>query len=220
MMAAPATHQKGQRPMHTAVFTFPVFDHYPGVRRCAFTVTLCRLALCILTGCAGVVAAAEYPAGMTTGPAVEHYGPVAAVPEGAFRLDNSRSYKVVKDIKVTGDKPDQLNRNLEAVARLLNMQARAGTPEENLEVAVVVHGAAIKDLLSDAAYEERFDQPNPNTGLLAGLTEAGVNIYLCGQTAAARGFSPAELNPSVQMALSAMGAHIRLQSEGYTVLPF
>lgn len=178
------------------------------------------LALAILAGGAGSAVAAEYPAGITTGPAVPDYGPVAPVPEGAFALDNARSYKVVKDIRATGEQPDQLNRNLESVARLLNMQARAGTPTENLDVAVVVHGPAIRDLLSDAAYRERFGQANPNTGLLAGLADAGVNIYLCGQTAAIRGFSPDELNPAVQMALSAMGAHIRLQSEGYTVLPF
>lgn len=188
--------------------------------RTPLPVTLRRLVLCLLTGWTGAAGADEYPAGMTTGPAVENFGPVAAVPDGSFALDNSRSYKVVKDIKTTGDEPDQLNRNLEAVARLLNMQARAGTPAENLDVAVVVHGAAIKDLLSDAAYRKRFNRDNPSTALLAGLAEAGVNIYLCGQTAAARGFGPEELNPSVQMALSAMGAHIRLQSEGYTVLPF
>jgi intracellular sulfur oxidation DsrE/DsrF family protein len=178
------------------------------------------LALAMLAACAGSVTAADYPAGITTGPAVENYGPVAPVPEGAFALDNSRSYKVVKDIRATAESPDQLNRNLEAVARLLNMQARAGMPAENLDVAVVVHGPAVKDLLSDAAYRERFGQANPNTGLIAGLQKAGVPIYLCGQTVAIRGFSPEELNPSVKLALSAMGAHIRLQSEGYTVLPF
>ena len=189
-------------------------------RRVVRSAGLHCLALAILAGGPGHVAAAEYPAGITTGPVLENYGPVAPVPEGAYALDNSRSYKVVKDIRATADSPDQLSRNLEAVARLLNMQARAGMPAENLDVAVVVHGPAVKDLLSDAAYRARFGQANPNTDLIAGLHEAGVPIYLCGQTIALRGFSPDELNPSVQLALSAMGAHIRLQSEGYTVLPF
>jgi len=47
-----------------------------------------------------------------------------------------------------------------------------------------------------------------------------VVIYLCGQTAAYRGFAAEELSPVVTMALSAMTAHVRLQSEGYTLIPF
>jgi intracellular sulfur oxidation DsrE/DsrF family protein len=47
-----------------------------------------------------------------------------------------------------------------------------------------------------------------------------VKIYLCGQTAAYRGFSVEELNPVVSMALSAMTAHVRLQAEGFTLIPF
>jgi hypothetical protein len=32
--------------------------------------------------------------------------------------------------------------------------------------------------------------------------------------------APEEFNPAVAMALSAMSAHVRLQSEGYTLIPF
>jgi hypothetical protein len=32
--------------------------------------------------------------------------------------------------------------------------------------------------------------------------------------------APGEFNPAVTMALSAMSAHVRLQSEGYTLIPF
>ncbi len=63
-------------------------------------------------------------------------------------------------------------------------------------------------------------QPNPNTAMLKALGDAGVTIYLCGQSAAHRGYGVEELNPAVTMALSAMTAHVRLQSEGYTLIPF
>jgi intracellular sulfur oxidation DsrE/DsrF family protein len=164
--------------------------------------------------------AAERPAGAQLGPVIENYGPVMPVPEGAFAMHNDREYKVVKDVSRSSDKPGELNRNLEAMARLLNMQARAGMPVDALEAAIVVHGPAIRDLLNDDAYEERFGSANPNTGLLEALAEAGVKIYLCGQTAGARGFSPETIHPSVTMALSAMGAHVRLSEEGYTLIPF
>jgi intracellular sulfur oxidation DsrE/DsrF family protein len=124
------------------------------------------------------------------------------------------------DISATGDSSEDLNRRLESAARFLNMHARNGIDASNIELAIIVHGAAGKDLLKDEAYMVRFDGPNPNTALLNALGEAGVEIYLCGQTAAYRGFSADELNPAVTMALSAMSAHVRLQSEGYTLIPF
>ncbi|MBN7797809.1 DsrE family protein [Parahaliea mediterranea] len=163
--------------------------------------------------------AGDYP-GAATGPAVAGYGPVFPVAGDAFTLSNDRHYKVSKDVSATADSPEARNPNIEALARFLNMQARAGTKPEQLEVALVVHGAASRDLLTDAAYRERFGTANPNTGLLKGLAQAGVSIYLCGQTASYRGFGPELLNPAVDLALSAMSAHVQLQSEGYTLIPF
>ena len=163
--------------------------------------------------------AADYP-GAETGPAVPGYGPVFPVPEGAFALSNDRVYKVSKDVAASAGDVAGRNPNIEALARFLNMQARAGTAPEQLRVALVVHGGAWKDLLTDAAYRERFGIANPNTGLLDGLAEAGVAIYLCGQTAAYRKLTPAVLNPAVELSLSAMAAHVQLQSEGYTLIPF
>jgi len=177
------------------------------------------LALTLLAG-APLLGAAELPPGATLGPVIADYGPVMPVPQGAFALDNDRSYKVVKDVSRSSEEPGSLNRNFEAIARLLNMQARAGMPVEALDAAIVVHGPAIRDLLTDAAYEERFGMSNPNTGLLEALGEAGVQVFLCGQTAAARGFAPEMINPRVRFALSAMGAHVRLSEEGYTLIPF
>jgi intracellular sulfur oxidation DsrE/DsrF family protein len=155
-----------------------------------------------------------------TGPRVEGYGPVFPVEAGAFNLSQDRHYKVSKDVSASGKAPDELNRGLESAARFLNMQARNGTRPENLEMAVVVHGPATKDMLSDAAYKVRFGVDNPNAELLSGLGKAGVEIYLCGQSAAHSGFTAQELHPSVTMALSAMTAHVQLQSEGYTLIPF
>lgn len=155
-----------------------------------------------------------------TGPVIEAYGPVYNVPDSSWNLEKDLSYKVSMDVSDTGDFSGELNRRIESAARFLNLHARNGVDPKNIEFAIVVHGSAGKDLLTDAAYEARFDMPNPNTAMLAALYQAGVKIYLCGQTAAYRGFSVEELNPAVSLALSAMTAHVRLQSEGYTLIPF
>ena len=155
-----------------------------------------------------------------TGPVIEAFGAVYDVPEGSFNLNKDTHYKVSMDVSATGDFSSDLNRHIESAARFLNLHARNGIDPENIEFAIVVHGSAAKDLLKDVAYEARFDEPNPNTAMLAALQKAGVEIYLCGQTAVHRGFTAEELNPAVSLALSAMTAHVRLQSEGYTLIPF
>ena len=121
---------------------------------------------------------------------------------------------------MTGDFSGDLNRHMESAARFLNLHARNGIDPGHIEFAIVVHGSAGKDLLKDDAYEARFGESNPNTAMLAALHKAGVVIYLFGQTAAHRGFAAEELNPAVSLTLSAMTAHVRLQSEGFTLIPF
>ena len=154
------------------------------------------------------------------GPVIPDYGPVLMPPAGFYSLDSDTHYKVSIDIGKTADFPGDRNLKLMSVARFLNMYAQQGIPPENIEFAVIVHGMAANDLLSDEAYQTRFNDPNPNTELLDQLQGAGVKIYLCGQTAAFRKIGWDEIRPEVVIALSAMGAHVRLQHEGFTLIPF
>jgi intracellular sulfur oxidation DsrE/DsrF family protein len=169
----------------------------------------------LITGAASTVA--QTP---SLGPVIEHYGPVLPPPPGSYNLDPQVHYKVSMDVSGVAEFYDEQNRHLVSAARFLNMHARNGIPRENIEFAIIVHGKAAKDLLTDAAYEARYNEPNPNSGLLAELNAAGVPIYLCSQTAAFRNMQPEEFSPAVTMAVSAMTAHVRLQQEGYTLIPF
>jgi intracellular sulfur oxidation DsrE/DsrF family protein len=155
-----------------------------------------------------------------TGPVIKNFGPVYEVSDAAFNLDKNTHYKVSMDVAATADFSSDLNRHFASAARFLNVHARNGIDPGNIEFAIIVHGAAAKDLLKDAVYQAKFDEPNPNTAMLNELSGAGVKIYLCGQTAVHRGYTIDDLNPAVTMALSAMTAHVRLQSEGYTLIPF
>ncbi len=175
------------------------------------------LCLCLfLSILLGTAQAAE----SQTGPVIEGFGPVYEVPEGSYNLKKNTHYKVSMDVSATADFSSDLNRHFASAARFLNMHARNGINPDDIEFAIIVHGSAARDLLVDEAYHARFDEPNPNTAMLSQLSQAGVKIYLCGQTAAHRGYAVKDLNPAVTMALSAMTAHVRLQSEGYTLIPF
>lgn len=155
-----------------------------------------------------------------TGPLVESYGPVFEVPEGSFNLAPDQQYKIVMDVGEGPEDAAAINRGIESAARLLNMSVRNGIKPENLRMAIVLHGTAARAALSNEAHSRHSTGANPNSGLLAELGKAGVDVYLCGQSAAYRGYSPADLLPGVDIAVSAMTAHVRLQQDGYRAVLF
>ena len=155
-----------------------------------------------------------------SGPVVENYGPVFTVPEGSFNLEPDRQYKVLMDIGKGPDDPSALNRYIESAARFLNMQSRNGIKPENIKLAFVLHGSGTHAALNDEAYLEHFLVPNANKGLIEALDKAGVDVYVCGQSAAYNGYGAEELLPEVKIAVSAMTVHVRLQQEGYQAILF
>ena len=108
----------------------------------------------------------------------------------------------------------------ESVARFINMQVEAGVPKENLDIKVVIHGHATKDVLNNEAYRARFGVDSPHVPLLEALSEAGVDLYVCGQ--AIRWFDVPldDIAAPVQVVLSAMSAVVLFQSQGYQALAY
>lgn len=164
--------------------------------------------------------AAEKPVVEThMGPVIKDFGPYINVPDGSYELKKDTHYKVFIDVSDSSDADDALNDNFESAARFLNMNANSGVDAADMEFALVVHGKAVKDLFTDEAYQAEFNQPNPNTALLDALNSAGVKIYVCGQSVGFHGLSMKQMNPAVSMAISAMSASVRLQSEGFIKIP-
>jgi len=155
-----------------------------------------------------------------TGPVIENYGPVYAVPKGSFNLDPKRQYKILMDVGKGPDDPTVINQNIESAARFLNMQARNGIKPENLKLAMVLHGSGIHSALNDESYSNRFVVPNSNKELIVALVKAGVDIYVCGQSAAYNGYTAEDFLPGIKMAVSAMTVHVRLQQDGYQPILF
>lgn len=152
------------------------------------------------------------------GPIIKEFGKVFRVENPDVKVDIQKEFKVVYDITSSSEDMGELNLAIETAARFLNMHAQAGVPKDQLKVALVVHSKAAKDLLNNAAYQYRFHVDNPNLNLVKALLDANVQVILCGQSAASRGFDRNELIPGVQISLSAMTALIQLNGEGYTIL--
>lgn len=154
-----------------------------------------------------------------TGPVLEEFGPFVPVPAPGFATPVNGALRAVFDV-ARRDDPGTLNRRLESAARFLNMHADAGVAVGKLEVAIVVHGPAARDLLNDQAFQAREGTANPNAALLRAMMDAGVEVILCGQTAAFGGYGAEELLPGVKLALSAMTALVALQDQGYRLIAF
>jgi intracellular sulfur oxidation DsrE/DsrF family protein len=106
-----------------------------------------------------------------------------------------------------------------SVARYLNMHARNGVPVENMTVAVVLHGTALKNALSNSAYASRHGALNPNLDLISKLHEKGVAFYVCGQSMGFSGITKSDLASPVKVVLSSMTMLTVLQSDGYALIP-
>ncbi len=167
------------------------------------------LATAILAGATSASALAG-PGSFGPGPVIPGYGPIAPV-EGALAIPDGTVFRISFDTS-TGAQDDGLNSTLTSAARFINMHAAAGVPVEDIHVAIVIHGGAIHDVSTDRA--------GANADLVAALVEHGVQIMVCGQSAAWYDVAADDLLPGVDMALSAMTAHALLQSDGYTLNPF
>jgi intracellular sulfur oxidation DsrE/DsrF family protein len=153
------------------------------------------------------------------GPILTEFGESAAM-QTDFKIPRGTKFKILYDIVDPAD-PGQMNRKFNTPARFLNMHARAGVPEKNMKLAVVIHGKASLDVANAKKYAATYDgTENVNAALIKALTEQGVRVILCGQSASFYGIGYGDTLPGVEMALSAMTAHAVLQQEGYTLNPF
>lgn len=154
------------------------------------------------------------------GPVLEDFGPHAPVP-GRTEIPEGTVFRIAFDTSQAA--PDgKENRTLASAARFLNMHVAASVPESDIHLAVVLHGKAVFDVLTEEAWAAKkgADSPNETRPLLRALLDHEVRVILCGQSAAAYGIGVADLEPGVEMALSAMTAHALLAGEGYSGNPF
>lgn len=157
-----------------------------------------------------------------SGEIIKDYGKIYSVENPDFKTDTTAMYKVVFDVAKNFDNPYQPNKLIETAARFINMHREAGVPAKNIQVALVIHGAAYTEILKDESYNEKFPEitTNPNSELISQLADQGVQIILCGQTAAHRKITKSKAHPDVQLSLSAMTALVQLQNDGFRLINF
>jgi intracellular sulfur oxidation DsrE/DsrF family protein len=153
-------------------------------------------------------------------PLVKGFGAVYNVPFAVEKPNPDFKYKILVDVNSASEKPELLNEGLETVAKILNLHILGGVPEKNLDVVLVVHGAAAFNLMNNITYKQKYAVDNPNLPLIAALGQAGVKIFLCGQTVLKRNIDYQQLAPEVIVALSAITTITNYTIKGYTVLKY
>ena len=180
---------------------------------------LMRISLVLTLVLVTAVAHGQSPSGKTgvVYPLVPGHGGVVPLPRAAEQP--RKGAKAV--FNITADaKPGEVNKGLEQVARLLNLYGTAGLTPRDVKIAAILHGAADKAVLSDAAYAARFKvAANPNLPLIRNLKKFGVEVLVCGQSLHDLGFKAEEVAEEVPIADSAMLVLVNKQTDGYGYIP-
>ena len=153
-------------------------------------------------------------------PVIKPYGGIFDIEDADLKADPELEYKIVIDLVTGNDEMTELNWSLNNVARMLNLHAVAGADMNKMNVVVAVHGSATYALLNDKLYKQKYGVDNPNTELLEKLSEAGVRLYVCGQSLISREVKNNQINKHVKVATSMLTTVTTHQLNGYAVLKF
>ncbi len=154
------------------------------------------------------------------GPMIPDFGQVYKIDDLQVPLDKVSAQKVLFDIYKAPEKPGDLNRRIEGIARFLNMHALHGMDIKKIQIAVVLHGSATRDGLKSTVYKKKYGIENPNLALIQALSQNGVKFYQCGQSAYYHGYNAKDYLAPVRMSLSAMTMLVELQQRGYAIIPW
>jgi|AntRauTorckE6833_2_1112554.scaffolds.fasta_scaffold01687_10 intracellular sulfur oxidation DsrE/DsrF family protein len=152
-------------------------------------------------------------------PIIENFGGIYEIPD-SVNPDSEMEYNIVIDLKTLQRDKASLNPGLNNVARMMNLHGLGGVKAENLNVAVVIHGGATDLVINNEAYQKRYELNNPNLKLIDTLKEAGVEIYVCGQSLIARQYGFDELNPQISKGLSMLTVFTTYMNKGFKPLVF
>jgi intracellular sulfur oxidation DsrE/DsrF family protein len=154
------------------------------------------------------------------GSVIKDYGSTYEVINPDIVTEIDSELKVIFDVDKSSDDKSEVNRYIEVLARFLNMHVNAGMKPEQLKVAMTIHAGAAQDVLNNEAYKAKFGVDNPNLHLINALSEAGVDVIICGQSAAKNEMTREDINPNVKIALSATTALIQYQNKGYQFVKY
>jgi len=152
-------------------------------------------------------------------PIIKSFGGIFEIPN-SVKPEADTDYKIVVDLKTLQRDKSSINPGLNNVARMINLHELGGVKHENLKVSVAIHGGATDVTLTNEAYQKRYEMDNPNIPLLTELKNAGVELYVCGQSLIAREYAFNDIHDHITIGLSMLTVVTTHVQDGYTLLVF
>lgn len=153
-------------------------------------------------------------------PIIKNYGGIFEVPDAVEKPDPSLNYNIVVEVFTGSEKAGELNYALNNVARLINLHAVGGVPKEKIKVVVAIHGEAAYTIMQNDQYKAKYKTDNPNLALYKALDDAGVQLFVCGQSLIARQIDRKKLLPEIKIATSMLTVISTCQLKGYAAFKF
>ncbi|PTM08409.1 MAG: hypothetical protein DA407_08100 [Bacteroidetes bacterium] len=135
-----------------------------------------------------------------------------------LKYDASIDYKVAIDVYDRVKDSSKLAGTFREVGRTYNLNIANGVPKDKLKMAVIIHGGAVRSILNDTAYEEKYGIKNPNLEAIRAYKENGVQFYVCGQSLGFMNIPQEDLTPEIGVSISAKTAFMALDQMGYTYM--
>lgn len=153
-------------------------------------------------------------------PVVKSFGGIYEIPYAEEKPDPTLDYNIIVEAVSNSSKYDSINWPLFNVARMINLHVAGGVPREKIHVVVVIHGAAAFTVMNNEAYKAKYGVDNPNLKLYQELQQAGIKMFVCGQSLIARKIDRFKMVPEVKIATSALTTLTTYQLKGYAMLRF
>ncbi|MEO7530729.1 MAG: DsrE family protein [Sediminibacterium sp.] len=153
-------------------------------------------------------------------PVIKNFGTVTEVPFSVENPDPKMDYKIVIEVSSENTKPEAVHEFFDKVASVVNLHALGGVPANKLHVVMVIHGPAAQFVINNEEYKKKFNSDNPNIPLFKELRDAGVKIFVCGQSLNKRNIAKESVTPEVKPALSAITTLTTYQLKGYALLKY
>ncbi|HWA32862.1 MAG TPA: DsrE family protein [Cyclobacteriaceae bacterium] len=153
-------------------------------------------------------------------PVIKSSGGIFEIPYADEKPDPAMTYNIVVEVERPSEKPDTINWALNNVARLINLHAVGGVSPKNIHVVLAIHGGATYTVMNNEAYRAKYKVDNPNLKLYKELADAGVKIFVCGQSLIGREVDRMKMVPEVKVSVSMLTILTTYQLKGYAVLKF
>lgn len=154
------------------------------------------------------------------GPAIKEFGRIFPIENPDLELSSNTEYKVLFDVFTDDSKKTKINPLINTVARFINMHVHQGVPLKNMKIAMVLHGSATRSAVESNAFKKKHGYVNPDDRLIEALVEAGVEVFVCGQSFLAHQYRIDQKSTNVKMALSALTVLTEYQTKGYQIINF